>query len=82
MPQADEGKESQRVDQGGEQINSNQPPLITVITPCLNALESITENLCSVLAAQRILEKEGWELEHLIVEGGRGGGCGATTGGG
>ena len=70
MPQADEGKESQRVDQGGEQINSNQPPLITVITPCLNALESISENLCSVLAAQRILEKAGWELEHLIVEGG------------
>ena len=70
MPQAGEGSESQWADRGGEQIKGNQPPLITVITPCLNAIESISENLCSVLAAHQILEKAGWRLEHLVVEGG------------
>jgi glycosyltransferase involved in cell wall biosynthesis len=70
MPQAGEGRESQWADRGGEQFKGNQPPLITVITPCLNAIESITENLSSVLAAHQILGREGWGLEHLIVEGG------------
>ena len=70
MPQAGEGRESQWEHRGGEQIEGNQPPLITVITPCLNAIESISENLCSVLAAHQILEKAGWGLEHLVVEGG------------
>lgn len=70
MPQAGEGRESHRVDQGGEQIDDNQPPLITVITPCLNAIGSITENLCCVLATQQFLAKAGWGLEHIVVEGG------------
>lgn len=70
MPQAGEGRESHRVGQGCEQIEGNQPPLITVITPCLNAIGSITENLCSVLATHQILEKAGWGLEHIVVEGG------------
>jgi glycosyltransferase involved in cell wall biosynthesis len=70
MPQASEGTEGHRVDRGGEQVEGNQPPLITVITPCLNAIKSITENLCSVLATHQILEKAGWGLEHLVVEGG------------
>jgi glycosyltransferase involved in cell wall biosynthesis len=70
MPQTGEGSESQWADRGGEQIKGNQPPLITVITPCLNAIESISENLSSVLAAHQVLEKAGWGLEHLVVEGG------------
>lgn len=70
MPQAGEGRGSQWADRGSEQIRGNQQPLITVITPCLNAIESISENLCSVLAAHQILEKAGWKLEHLVVEGG------------
>lgn len=70
MPQAGEGRESQRVDQGGELNEGTQPPLVTVITPCLNAIGSITENLCSVLATHQILEKAGWGLEHIVVEGG------------
>lgn len=70
MPQPEEGRESQWADRGGEQIKGNQPPLITVITPCLNAIEFISENLSSVLAAHQILEKAGWGLEHLVMEGG------------
>ncbi len=70
MPQDGEGRESQRVGQGGKQTEGNQPPLITLITPCLNAIESITENLCSVFAANQVLERAGWRLEHLVVEGG------------
>jgi len=45
-------------------------PLITVVTPCLNAIGTINANMASVLAAQRSLKESGWELEHLIVEGG------------
>lgn len=70
MPQAGEGRECQWADRGGEQIKGNQPPLITVITPCLNAIVSISENLSSVLAAHQILQKAGLGLEHLVMEGG------------
>lgn len=70
MPQASEGRESQGLDQTGEQSEGNLRPLITVITPCLNAFNTITETLLSVLAARNALRKSGWELEHLVVEGG------------
>lgn len=51
-------------------IDAAQRPLITVITPCLNASDTISENLLSVLAARKALVTRGWELEHLVVEGG------------
>jgi hypothetical protein len=70
MPQASEGRESQGLDQAGEGSKGNLQPLITVITPCLNAIATITETLLSVLAARKALRRAGWELEHLIVDGG------------
>lgn len=51
-------------------ICAGQRPLITVITPCLNAISSIADNMLSVLAAREALNLEGWELEHLILDGG------------
>jgi len=70
MSQAAEGRESQELDQTGEQSEGNLQPLITVITPCLNAVNTVTETVLSVLAASEALRRAGWELEHLIVEGG------------
>jgi glycosyltransferase involved in cell wall biosynthesis len=70
MPQAAEGRESQGLDQAGEGSESNLGPLITVITPCLNAANTISETVLSVVAAREALRRAGWELEHLIVEGG------------
>ena len=70
MPKAGESSESLGKDQPVEQIKGNLRPLITVITPCLNAIDTITENLLSVLKARKVLEGAGWKLEHLILEGG------------
>jgi hypothetical protein len=70
MPQAAEGRESQGLDQTGGQSEGNLPPLITVITPCLNAIDTITDTLVSVQAARKALRRAGWGLEHLVVDGG------------
>jgi glycosyltransferase involved in cell wall biosynthesis len=53
-----------------EQPTSNEKPLITVITPCLDSVGTIGENLQSVIAVRQELYANGLELEHLIVEGG------------
>jgi glycosyltransferase involved in cell wall biosynthesis len=45
-------------------------PLVTIITPCLNAVGTISETLMSVVQAQTILRKDHWELEHILIDGG------------
>jgi glycosyltransferase involved in cell wall biosynthesis len=45
-------------------------PLVTIITPCLNSVGTIGETLLSVLAAHSILQRDYWELEHLLIDGG------------
>ncbi|MEB3263014.1 MAG: glycosyltransferase [Synechococcus sp.] len=45
-------------------------PLVTVITPCLNAAATIVDTLASVAAARAELWQHGWELDHLILDGG------------
>lgn len=46
------------------------PPLVSIITPCLNAAETIGETLQSVLAAHDILQSDHWTLEHILIDGG------------
>lgn len=58
------------MDQTREQSDGNLQPLITVITPCLNAIGTINETLESVQAARKALRRADWELDHLVVEGG------------
>ena len=53
-----------------EQPTAHEKALITIITPCLDSIRTIRENLQSVIAARQALNVNGWELEHLIVEGG------------
>jgi glycosyltransferase involved in cell wall biosynthesis len=45
-------------------------PLVTIITPCLNAVGTINETLMSVLQAQTVLQRDHWELEHILIDGG------------
>jgi len=70
MPPAGEGKERQGLSRASEQSEGNLKPLVTVITPCLNSIDTIAENLLSVQSAREVLIRAGWELEHLVVEGG------------
>lgn len=70
MPQAPDGRETQGLVQTDAENAGRAQPLITVITPCLNAVDTISENVLSVLAAQEAFKRSGWELEHLIVDGG------------
>lgn len=70
MPHAAEDRGSNGLKQAGKQGKDNLQPLITVITPCLDSVGTITENLLSVLTAREALKRAGWELEHLIMEGG------------
>jgi glycosyltransferase involved in cell wall biosynthesis len=70
MSPAAEGEENQELYQARERAEGKLQPLLTVITPCLNSIDTITESLQSTLAARKALLREGWELEHLIVEGG------------
>ncbi|MCS5698071.1 glycosyltransferase [Cyanobium sp. FGCU-52] len=48
----------------------NTCPLVSVITPCLNAERTISDTLRSVAKAAELLGDSGWTLEHLIVDGG------------
>lgn len=70
MAHAPEDRETQGSAHTDPESAGNQQPLITVITPCLNAIDTIAENIQSVLAARNALTRGGWELEHLIVDGG------------
>ncbi len=45
-------------------------PLLTVITPCLNAAATISDTLRSVAAATALLAEHGHQLEHWIIDGG------------
>lgn len=45
-------------------------PLVTVVTPCLNADATIHDTLTSVAAAREELRCRGHHLEHLILDGG------------
>ena len=56
--------------QAGHQPSNDSQPLVTVITPCLNSIETIGETLLSVLAAQVVLQKHQLKLEHIVVDGG------------
>ena len=53
-----------------ERQRAYEAPLITVITPCLNSIKSISDNLQSVIEARKELNAKGWDLEHIILEGG------------
>ncbi|MDA9889269.1 glycosyltransferase [Synechococcus sp. AH-224-G16] len=53
-----------------DHTRGDKTPLITVVTPCLNSIQTIADNLKSVIDARRELNTNGWELEHIIVEGG------------
>jgi len=70
MPKGPEDRKDQGLDQTRGQVGGNLQPIITVITPCLNAVGTITETLVSVQAARKALRRAGWELENLVVEGG------------
>ncbi len=45
-------------------------PLVTVITPCLNAAATIGDTLASVAAAREDPPPHGRDLDHLILDGG------------
>jgi glycosyltransferase involved in cell wall biosynthesis len=45
-------------------------PLLTVITPCLNAAATIGDTLTTVARAAAALEEHGQRLEHWIIDGG------------
>ena len=48
-----------------------QPPcLLSVITPCLNADKTISHTLDSVQSVALELSRNGWQLQHLLVDGG------------
>jgi len=70
MAKAPEGMDCEVSDQTDTEAAGHPQPLITVITPCLNAIATIAENLLSVLAAREALKRDGWLLEHLIIDGG------------
>lgn len=57
MPQAGEDSKSHRVDEDGEEIRGNQPPLLTMIIPCLNAINMIAKNVFSILTVRKALAK-------------------------
>jgi glycosyltransferase involved in cell wall biosynthesis len=44
--------------------------LLTVITPCLNAVDTIGDTLSSISQLSRLLEEQGLSLEHLVIDGG------------
>jgi glycosyltransferase involved in cell wall biosynthesis len=52
------------------QPTDGSTPLVSIITPCLNAAETIGETLQSVLAAHDILQSDHSTLEHILIDGG------------
>jgi hypothetical protein len=45
-------------------------PLVTVITPCLQAASTLPDTLISVVRVRQILQQAGEDLEHLVIDGG------------
>lgn len=45
-------------------------PLVTVITPCLQAASTLPDTLISVVRTRQILQQAGEDLEHLVIDGG------------
>ncbi|MEB3360988.1 MAG: glycosyltransferase [Synechococcaceae cyanobacterium] len=43
---------------------------MSIITPCRNAIGTIGDTLLSVLSARRVLQNDGLDLEHLLIDGG------------
>jgi glycosyltransferase involved in cell wall biosynthesis len=70
MAQAPEGKETQGLVRADAGTAPRPQPLVTIITPCLNAVATIADNIQSVLEAHETLKRSGWGLEHLIIDGG------------
>ncbi|MCT0199559.1 glycosyltransferase [Synechococcus sp. CS-1325] len=70
MAQAPAGGETHGMARTDQETAASPQPLITIITPCLNAVDTIVENVLSVLEARVTLTRSGWELEHLIIDGG------------
>lgn len=46
------------------------PPLVSVITPCLQSVDTLPDTLMGVVRAQQILRQAGEDLEHLVIDGG------------
>ena len=46
------------------------PPLVTVITPCLQSVDTLADTLMGVVRAREILQQAGEDLEHLVIDGG------------
>jgi glycosyltransferase involved in cell wall biosynthesis len=46
------------------------PPLVTVITPCLQSVDTLADTLMGVVRAWEILQQAGEDLEHLVIDGG------------
>ena len=44
--------------------------ILSVITPCLNACESIKETILSVYEASQCMRTKGEKIEHILVDGG------------
>jgi len=53
-----------------ENTVGHKQPLLSLITPCLNAAETITENLNSILKLDKLLRKNKAHIEHIIIDGG------------
>ena len=70
MTQDPEGWAAQGRAQPDTRPAERAQPLVTIITPCLNAVGTISETLMSVVQAQAVLQKDHWELEHILIDGG------------
>ena len=46
------------------------PPLLTVITPCLQSVDTLSDTLMGVVRAREIMQQVGEDLEHLVIDGG------------
>ena len=49
---------------------SHPLPILTVITPCLNAAKTIDDTLTSVARAAQVCVARGARLEHVVIDGG------------
>lgn len=54
---------------GASLINQPAAPLVSVITPCLNAVHTLPATLRSVAEAAECLQRRGYGLEHWLVDG-------------
>ncbi len=70
MTQDHEGWEIRGRAQADTSPANRSQPLVTIITPCLNAVRTISETLLSVVEAQAVLQRDHWELEHILIDGG------------